>query len=357
MKYIESHTLKIEYRKLSLQFKNPVGTSRGILHYKTSWFLLLYKIDSPNIIGIGECPILCGLSLDDKPDFENNLIDVCKKINQGVSIKKLDLTNLPSIRFGLETALLDLENNGKHIIFSSDFTEVNKGIYINGLIWMGGFDFMKTQLDQKIKQGFNCVKFKIGGLDFEKELSLLSYVRSFYGNDLIIRLDANGAFSPEETLKKLQQLSVYNIHSIEQPIKAGQKEQMTYICLNSPIPIALDEELIGLFYANEMEDLINALKPKYLVLKPSLLGGFEATDTIINIAEKEKIGWWITSALESNIGLNAIAQYTYTKKNSSHQGLGTGQLFTNNISSPLEIIGEKLYYNKNKNWDDKTLSL
>ncbi|MGP8215838.1 MAG: o-succinylbenzoate synthase [Bacteroidia bacterium] len=339
---------KARYKKHTLDFKRPSGTSRGVLTQKDTYYIIIEHGSVPEY-GIGECSVLKGLSIDDKSNYEEVLKKVCKNINDYIFDTHKRLVEWPSICFGVETALKDLENGGKRDLFPSAFTEGKKGIYINGLIWMGSFDYMREQLDTKIKEGFKCIKIKIGGIEFEKELELLSRIRKHYSAKKIeLRLDANGAFKNEEALDKLERLSKYSIHSIEQPIKQGSWKKMAELCKKSPIPIALDEELIGIHSINEKEKLVSAIKPQYLIFKPSLTGGFAATQEWIDIAEKHNVKWWITSALESNIGLNAIAQWTYTLKNKLPQGLGTGQLYTNNIQSPLVIEKSQLWYKNNK---------
>jgi o-succinylbenzoate synthase len=259
---------------------------------------------------------------------------------------------IPSVHFALESAWFDLQNKGKQQLFPSDFSIGKAGIPINGLVWMGSAEFMQQQIAEKLNAGFRCIKLKIGGIDFETELAILKSVRSTYPPaQVTLRLDANGAFGAGEALDKLQKLAPLQIHSIEQPITAGHWKEMALICKTSPIPVALDEELIGLSSAEEKEELLNTINPQYLILKPSLHGGFSGCSKWIELAENHSIGWWVTSSLESNIGLNAIAQWTYSKKAKGYQGLGTGALFTNNIPSPLEIRGEELWLNPDNDYD------
>lgn len=344
--------LQATYKKYTLHFKQPSGTSRGILTSKDSWFLFLYDDIEPDIIGIGECGLLKGLSIDDRPDYEIKINEVCNFIQNFQEYLNQGLTEFPSIRFGLEMALIDLEKRGQKILFESSFTQGKDHININGLVWMGEFDFMKQQIRKKIESGYNCIKLKIGAINFNQELELIRSIRKeFSKNDIEIRVDANGAFAPEDALENLRQLAVYDLHSIEQPIKQRQWEKMAALCDRTPIPIALDEELIGIFYLEDRRKLIENIKPQYIILKPSLIGGFKSSEEWIDMAEQNNIGWWVTSALESNIGLNAIAQWTYTLNSSMPQGLGTGQLYTNNFNSPLEIKKGKLYHNPSMNWD------
>jgi L-alanine-DL-glutamate epimerase-like enolase superfamily enzyme len=252
-------------------------------------------------------------------------------------------------------ALLDLKAKGSKLLFPSIFTNGKTGIPINGLVWMGDKAFMQKQIREKIESNYHCIKLKIGALNFETELAIIKEIRrEFSANEIEIRLDANGGFQPENALEKLKKLAVYDIHSIEQPIKQGLFEKMAQLCEQSPIPIVLDEELIGIESADK-EFVIAKIKPAYIILKPSLLGGFKQSEEWIRLAEKHHVKWWVTSALESNIGLNAIAQWTYTLQSALPQGLGTGQLYHNNIPSPLEISEAKLYYNPEMKWDFRIL--
>ena len=340
--------MKASCTKHTLQFLKPAGTSRGVYITKDSWFLFLS--DGTNT-GIGECSLLKDLSIDDYPDFEEKLKQVCEDINAGKFNFDQPLFDFPAIQFGLETALLDLKNGGRKILFSSNFTEGKTGIVTNGLIWMGNKTEMRKQIARKLELGFSCIKLKIGAIDWGAEKELITQMRhQFKEPELTIRVDANGAFTLEQATKVLSELAKMQVHSIEQPIKAGQWNEMAKLCSNTPTPIALDEELIGIYPFNKKRQLIEIIKPQFIILKPGLLGGFEASDEWIKLAEKNNIGWWATSALESNIGLNAISQWVFTKGISTQQGLGTGMLFSNNIDSPLTLHGEKLFYDLNKNW-------
>ena len=342
-------TITASYKKYILNFKNPSGTSRGILKTKETWFIILQQNDK---IGIGETGLFRGLSCDDVPNYEEKLHWVCENIHLGLDVLLQELIKFPSIQFGLEQAFLSLKSQTTFELFPTKFTQGKEAININGLIWMGDKDFMKSQIKEKLATGFSCIKMKIGAIDFETELSLLKFIRKeFSANEIVLRVDANGAFSPKEALQKLEQLSKFDIHSIEQPIKQGQMEAMADLCSKTPVPIALDEELIGVFSSEERQQLLATIKPQYIILKPSLLGGFANSLEWITLAEQNNCGWWITSALESNVGLNAIAQFTYHLKNPMPQGLGTGSLFTNNFESPLEINNGKLQYNNTKNWN------
>lgn len=338
--------------KHNLQFKRPSGTSRGILTGKNSWYLVIYDRGQPGVKGIGECGIIPGLSMDDRPDFEDKIREVISGINNYPYWLEDGLKDFPAIRFGLETALKDIETGGRRLLFPSGFMENKSGIPINGLVWMGSYVFMQKQIIDKIKMGFRCIKLKIGATRFEDEIKLLKLIRKeFDENDLELRVDANGAFSPDEAPEKLKRLSEFHVHSIEQPIRPGQWEEMAKLCETTPLPIALDEELIGISDGNEVKRLLDTIRPQYIILKPGLLGGFKQSEVFIAEAEKPGIGWWITSALEGNIGLNAIAQWTYTLNNPMPQGLGTGQVFSNNIPSPLYIRDASLWHDREKEWN------
>lgn len=343
--------LRARFRKYNLIFKQPAATSRGVLIEKASWFIFVFDDLNPDITGIGECAPLIGLSVDYRPDFETILEQTCRNI-EPYADQTEKLKDYPSITFGLETALLDFRQEGRRVLFPSDFTNGKDSIAINGLVWMGSSDEMRRQIKEKIESGLKCVKLKIGAINFEDELTLIRTIRrDFSSSEIEIRVDANGAFEPEEALAKLKQLSVFHIHSIEQPVKQGQWDKMAELCKTSPIPVALDEELIGFTDYNEKKRLLEFIQPHYIILKPSLLGGFKASEEWIDLANERKVGWWITSALESNIGLNAIAQWTYTFENKMPQGLGTGQLFVNNFGSPLKIKQGKLFYDPKEFWD------
>ncbi|PXY47233.1 o-succinylbenzoate synthase [Flavobacterium hydrophilum] len=341
--------MKATYQKYMLEFKRPSGTSRGVMIEKETWFIVLEENGKK---GIGECGILRGLSADDREDYEEKLKWVCQNIHLGETVLWNKLLKFPSIQFGIEMAFLSLKSENPYLLFPSDFTNNSKSIVINGLVWMGEEAFMKEQIEEKLKQGFTCIKLKIGAIDFQKELELLRFIRTHFTPDQIeIRVDANGAFSSNEALDKLNQLSGFELHSIEQPIQKSNTDSMAELCKNTPFPIALDEELIGVFSFEEKEALLQKIKPQYIILKPSFVGGFRGTREWITLAEKYNIGWWITSALESNIGLNAIAQWTFLLNSNMPQGLGTGALYTNNIDCPLEVLNGQLWYSKTKNWD------
>ncbi len=341
--------MKATYKKYILNFKQASGTSRGILRTKETYFL---QIENNGKSGIGECAVFRGLSADDRPDYEEKLQFVCNNIHKGKDFLLSELTEFPSIQFGVEQAFLSLKAKDDFILFPSDFTEKEAPININGLIWMGTADFMKKQIAEKLQAGFTTIKMKIGAIDFKTEMALLQSIRKeFSADDITLRVDANGAFKPNEALEKLKYLSSLELHSIEQPIKAGQWQKMAELCSKTPLPIALDEELIGVFDKKQQQELLQTIQPQFIILKPSLIGGISGSNQWIDLAKKQDIDWWITSALESNIGLNAIAQYTYTLKNKLPQGLGTGSLFTNNFESPLVVKNGNLIYSKYRKWN------
>ena len=351
--------------KKSFQFNFDARTSSGPMKNRSAWFIKLWDESRPDIFGLGECAPLDGLSqevllMDEQlAEWEtkvNNLsgqvlldeIDSLDKVHSFLTNHSL-LSNFSSILFGIETAFLDLANGGTRTIFKTGFL-TGTPIPINGLIWIGGLDYMLQQIDIKIKDGFRCIKIKVGSLNFEKECDILQYIRrKYYREDIVIRLDANGAFKTDEAMFKLMDMSRYVVHSIEQPIKPGLPE-MEMLCRQSPIPIALDEELIGI--APEVRgELLKKLKPTYIILKPSLHGGLLACREWIGLANELKIGWWITSALESAVGLNAIAQFTSLYKTELPQGLGTGMIYENNFGSPLTINKGQLTYDQKVKWD------
>ena len=341
--------IKASYKKYLLNFKNPSGTSRGILRTKETWFIIL---EENGKIGIGETGLFRGLSIDDVLNYEEQLNWVCENINLGLAYLLDEVFAFPSIQFGLEQAFLSLQSKNKFEVFPSEFTKGKEAIAINGLVWMGDQDFMKRQIKEKLKTGFSCIKMKIGAIDFEAEIRLLKSIRKeFSANEIELRVDANGGFTSENALEKLKVLSALEIHSIEQPIRQGQLDEMALLCEKTPLPIALDEELIGVFSREEKKQVIATIKPQFIILKPSLVGGFGGSKEWIDIAQKNNVGWWITSALESNIGLSAIAQFTHTLQNKLPQGLGTGGLFTNNFESPLEVKNGTLNYNNSKKWN------
>lgn len=353
--------LFFESKKHVLDFKFDAGTSRGVLKQKETYFVIARSSKNSNIFGIGEAGPLPKLSLDDLPDFEYQLTQICNNLsNTEIELEQSQIfdfvkknipESFPSIRFAFESALLDYLNGGKRLIFDSGFIYKREPISINGLIWMGEKDFMLEQIDKKLQEGFDCIKMKIGAIDFVQECDLLAYIRSkFDKNTITLRVDANGAFSPDKALEKLKRLAEFDLHSIEQPIRQGQISDMSQLCQASPVPIALDEELIGIYGSDNKKTLLQNIHPQFIILKPTLLGGFRETKEWIEVAESMGIDWWLTSALESNIGLNAISQFTATFDSSLPQGLGTGQLYNNNIESPLLIESGTLVYDQNLLW-------
>ncbi len=342
--------INASYQRYDLIFKTPSGTSRGVLTTKETWFIVLKENQK---VGVGECGLLRGLSVDDRPNYEEKLAWTCQNIQLGKDALWEALLDFPSIQFGVETAFKSLESDDKFVLFPSDFTAEKDSILINGLVWMSDKASMKSQIEEKIRDGFSCIKLKIGAINFDEELSLLAFIRQHFSEkEIEIRVDANGAFNSNDALYKLNQLNHYQIHSIEQPIAKNNTDTMAELCKIAPFPIALDEELIGVFTIDEKEKLLQKIKPQYIILKPSFIGGFRGTQEWIDIAEKLKIGWWITSALESNIGLNAIAQWTYLQHSKMPQGLGTGALYTNNFDCPLTVKQGSLWYEKDKGWDE-----
>ena len=338
---------KIEIVPRLLHFKQPAGTSRGVYTTRKVWYVHFTSPEFPGRVGVGECAPLPKLSCDDLPDYGKRLDDVCRWVEeQGGKLDGEALRDYPSILFGLETAIRHFFE-GTWALWNTAFSRGEAGIPINGLIWMGDFDKMLVQIEAKMKEGFRCIKLKIGAINFEEELALLRHIRAhFSAGEVELRVDANGAFSPVDAMEKLKRLSELDIHSIEQPIRAGQWEEMARLTSESPLPIALDEELIGCNTLEGKQRLLSAIRPQYIILKPSLHGGFTGGEEWIAEAEKRNIGWWVTSALESNIGLNAIAQWCATFNNSLPQGLGTGMLFTDNVDMPLEIRKDCLWFCK-----------
>ena len=329
--------------KKRLHFKQPAGTSRGIYTVRNVWYVLLADTGT-HVYGVGECAPLPALSCDDVPGYDEILANACKRLEETGEIDREALLPYPSILFGLETALQHLRARSLRL-WDTPFGAGKAGIPINGLIWMGSFDEMYRRIEEKMRNGFRCIKLKIGAIDFEKELELLAHIRQhFTPEEIVLRVDANGAFSPAEAPGKLQRLSGFHLHSIEQPIRAGQWEEMAELCASSPLPVGLDEELIGVNRREQKIELLEKIRPRYIILKPSLHGGISGSKEWIELAEERGIGFWITSALESNVGLNAIAQWCATLQPSSPQGLGTGLLFTDNIDFPLSIQGDCLWF-------------
>ncbi len=383
----------MKFTKQTYQFKQPAGTSRGVYTNRKVWHIRIVSPEFPTRVGVGECAPLPGLSCDDVPNYEDVLADICQEVNRLFLTKKepadsnriaasvdgiplpsdgnatsVDsvaasvgeasifpdgnelcrrisrLRQYPSILFGLETAFRHL-TTGSYALWDTPFSRGEAGIPINGLIWMGDYTKMLEQIETKLQSGYRCIKLKIGAIDFEEELALLRHIRAhFPAREVELRVDANGAFSPAEALDRLNRLAELDLHSIEQPIRAGQWEEMARLTAVTPLPIALDEELIGYHTLEEKKQLLDTIRPQYIILKPSLHGGICGGDEWIAEAGKRNIGWWITSALETNIGLNAIAQWCATYDNPLPQGLGTGLLFTNNVEMPLEIRRDCLWW-------------
>ena len=345
--------IKVDVSERVFHFKQPAGTSRGVYTERKSWFVTVTNGDRS---GVGECAPLPDLSCDALPDdiYKNVLEKFCREVEQAGEIPYEPMRDYPSMLFGLETAMLSLEDKDSSLftlhssLFNTPFTRGEVGIPINGLVWMGTHDEMLQRIEDKLSQGFHCVKLKVGAIDFDSELDLVKHIRQrFSHHDVELRLDANGGFSPDEALYRLELLSQYAIHSIEQPVRQKQWALMAELCRDAPLPIALDEELIGVNNPDTKRQMLRIIKPAYIVLKPSLHGGMMGCREWIDIARDEGIGTWITSALESNVGLNAIAQFcsdVYGPDITFPQGLGTGQLYTDNIPMPLEIRGEKLWF-------------
>ena len=334
--------MQIEIIPKTLHFKKPAGTSRGVYTLRKSWYV---QITDGSKKGIGECAPLPRLSVDDVPEYEEVLDRVGGCRTREELSHLVDWRRYPSIRFGIETALKDLESE-KGRLWDNAFSRGEAGIPINGLIWMGSHDAMLEQIETKLAAGFHCIKLKIGAFDFEEEMDLLQFIRQHYSaQEITLRVDANGGFRPEEALQKLQRLATLDLHSIEQPIMAGQWKEMGSLCSETPLPIALDEELIPCITLDQKKEMLDVVHPQYIILKPSLHGGIAGCEEWIRLAEERKIGWWITSALESNIGLDAIAQWCGSLGTTLPQGLGTGLLFTDNVERGLEIRQDQLWRN------------
>lgn len=340
--------ISASYTKYVLNFKKPARTSRGEMFSHEVYYI---KLQLDNRIGYGEAAPLKGLSVDDRPDFEQKIIECCLYINDGLPIDALDLIGFPALQFAFESAVLSLQFHEPFHLFDTGFYQ-GSPVKINGLVWMNTQKEMLEEAFAKAEQGFDCIKFKVGALDFDDECRMLETFRKRYSAFKVeLRLDANGAFASNEAMEKLRELSRFEIHSIEQPIKAGQRDWMQELCATTPVPIALDEELIGVDVLNEGGALLKYIRPQFIILKPTLVGGFANADNWIRLAQQQAIGWWATSALESNIGLNAITQWFSTHQNNLPQGLGTGSLYTNNIGSPLKVDNGYLVYDKNIKWE------
>lgn len=340
---------KITITPKLLHFLQPAGTSRGVYNTRLSFYLKLTSDEQPDVVGVGECATLPDLSCDAMPpnEYERKLRTFCDEYERTGVIDYEAMRAYPSMLFGLETAVVQFNAKGSLNFFDTPFGRGEEGIPINGLVWMGTFEEMFERLEAKLKAGFRCIKIKIGAIDFDRELQLIRHIRStFSRKDVELRVDANGGFTPEEALSRMKALVQYDIHSIEQPIKQHQWAEMARLCAATSLPIGLDEELIGVNERQKKIELLDTIRPQYIVLKPSLHGGMAGTEEWIQLARERNIGSWITSALESNVGLNAIAQLTasiYGTNIRHAQGLGTGQLFADNIEMPLKVVGDKLW--------------
>lgn len=344
--------LTANYKLIRFRFKKPAGTSRGELREKVSYFIFLRDTEQPGLNGTGECSIIPGLSPDDRPDLEKRIHDVCREVERLSAEPHSDLSDWPAVQTAINMAFTDLKNGGKGVYFPSSFTEGKTVLRNHGLIWMSPPGEMLKQIEQKLLSGHHTIKMKIGAWPMSEELAVIKTIRrEFRPEEVSIRLDANGAYSPREALNMLNRLAEYEIHSVEQPIQKGQHEAMAALCADSPVAIALDEELIGVTFPDSRRNLLSLIKPAFLVLKPSLLGGFSAANDWVEAVGAAGIPWWTNSALESAIGLNALAQWTASTGNSQVQGLGTGDLFTFNIPSPVETIHGVVRYNPEKTLD------
>lgn len=341
--------MRLQFAPYVLNFKQPAGTSRGILTEKITCILRIFDENDPQIYGVGEAAIFPGLSPEADDRFFYKLMELQANIRLGL---KTDLSHFPSLQFGLEQAIRDFSGGAQGVYFESPFVHGESNIEINGLVWMGDYDQMIDRIEDKLNKGFKCIKLKIGAIDWRNEVEMIQYIRSRYDRQQVeIRVDANGGFTMDNVIPRLKRLADLDVHSIEQPIKAGNPSLMKFLCEISPLPIALDEELIGKFSFEDKQNLIQTVRPSYIVLKPSLIGGISGANEWITIAQQHNVGWWITSSLESNIGLNALAQWVATLHTTMPQGLGTGALYTNNFSSPLELNGPSLCYNPLKRLD------
>lgn len=334
--------MKLDFCPYNLIFKKPAGTSRGVLTEKVTCFLKLYDENHPEHFGLGEAAVFPGLSPEADDRYFYKLMELQANVRLG---KPTDLSRFPSLQMGFEQAIRDFSGGCTGQYFDSPFLLGQRDITINGLIWMGEYEMMIEQIEKKLDAGFHCIKLKIGAIDWKSEVDMIRFIRDRYNHDKVeIRVDANGGFSMDNALPRLKRLADLEVHSIEQPIPAGNPQLMSFLCEVSPLPIALDEELIGKFTTRQKEETLDTIKPAYIVIKPSLTGGFSGAEEWIRLADERNIGWWITSSLESNIGLNALAQWVATLNQTLPQGLGTGALFTNNIATPVYTDGQYLRY-------------
>ena len=359
-------SLKAVFTKYTFDFKFEAGTSRGVLTQRDCYFIKIFDTENPSVYGLGEAAPLKGLSVDDRPDFELQLLALCEHFNSfnlevfpwnlNIILEQILDKKFPSVVFAFEMAMLDLLNGGKRIYFDNEFTKGERELVINGLIWMGSKETMFERINEKLIEGYDTIKMKIGAIDFDMECELLAYIRErFTKEQITLRVDANGAFTEKDVRPKLERLAQYDLHSIEQPIRQGNIALMAALCADTPVDIALDEELIGMRDYTEKYRLLKQINPQYIILKPTLVGGFQQSREWIETANRLKIGWWLTSALESNVGLSAITQFTAEYQQLMPQGLGTGQLYHNNIPSPLEVKHGKITNNLANPWDESLL--
>lgn len=352
--------LSAEFIKHTLAFKTPAKTSRDTLTEKDTYFLILKEDNSSETVGLGECSYIKGLSIDNAADYESQLTLLCQRINEsGTADVDFDFDAYPSIEFGLEMAIMDLERGGNRMYFDdNEFYNSERDIAINGLVWMGSSANMTEQVDKLLTKNYRVIKMKVGAIDLKEEIAVLKYIRSKHNStEIEIRLDANGAFAPSEALGILKKLAEYDIHSIEQPIAKGQWKEMADLVKASPIDIALDEELIGIQDPKQKEEMLKTIRPEFIIIKPSLLGGFGLSEEWMDIADELHIPYWVTSALECNVGLNAIAQWVSDLDLTRPQGLGTGSLYSNNVKSPLVVDEGFLKYDQDRDWDLSDLDL
>ena len=344
--------IQATWKELTLTPRFPLGTSKGMIQERTVWYLIAWDSNRPQLRGIGEAALFPGHSKEFPADVRTKLLELCRDTSNWEQRLLGDLVHVPSVRFAVEQCLKDLAASGSKVLFPSDFTLGRQGIPINGLVWMGDKRKMRERIKEQIANGNRCVKMKIGAIGIEDELELLREVRKeFSAKDLALRVDANGAFTHSNAMPVLERLAELEVESIEQPIAPGLYEVMAELCARTPLPIALDEDLIGLNTRLAKNELLEHVRPQHIVIKPSLVGGWASTQEWIDLAQERNIGWWITSALESSIGLNAIAQWTATLKPEIPQGLGTGSVYTDNIPSPLNVLNGELYYSPEKPWD------
>ena len=349
--------IRAVWKEVTLTPKFELGTSKGPITTRTVWYLIAWHEERPDVKGIGEAALFPGHSKEFPADVRTKLLELCMDTSNWRSRLNDDLVDVPSVRFAVEQCLRDLEASGSKVLFPSPFTLGRQGIPINGLVWMGDKPTMMKRLREQIDGGYTTVKMKIGAIDIDEEIALLKSVREeFDARDIALRVDANGAFHARNAMDVLHRLADLQVESIEQPVAPGLYEVMAELCERSPLPIALDEDLTGLNTRDSKVDLLEHVKPKYIVIKPSLVGGWLAAEEWIALARERQIGWWITSALESNIGLNAIAQWTATLGVTRAQGLGTGRVYTDNVPCPLVADRGELRYLPEAEWELRTFT-